>query len=51
MAIESDSMHVRAVLAQTETCLTRRTEALARARGVIDALSRRIAELEQQPVH
>jgi hypothetical protein len=51
VAIESDSMHVRAVLAQTETCLSRRTEALERARGVIEALSRRISELEKQPVH
>jgi hypothetical protein len=51
VAIENDSMHLRAILAQTETCLTRRTEALERARSVIETLSRRIAELEQQPVH
>lgn len=47
-AIETDSMHVRATLQQTETRLSRRTEALERARSVIQTLSRRIAELEQQ---
>ncbi|GLQ48036.1 hypothetical protein GCM10007862_30870 [Dyella lipolytica] len=51
IAIENDSMHLRAILAQTETCLSRRTEALERARSVIETLSRRIAELEKQPVH
>lgn len=48
MAIESDSMHVRAMLQQTETRLSRRTEALERARSIIDTLSRRVTELEQQ---
>jgi hypothetical protein len=36
------------MLSQTETCLTRRTEALARAREVIASQRRRIAELEGQ---
>jgi hypothetical protein len=51
VAIENDSSHLRAILAQTETCLSRRTQALARARDVIETLSRRIAELERQPLH
>lgn len=46
-ALESDSMHLRAILAQTETCLTRRTEALARARSVIEMQRQRLEELEQ----
>lgn len=47
MAVEADSMHVRAFLAQTETRLSRRTEALERARQVIELQRQRIAELEQ----
>jgi hypothetical protein len=47
-ALESDGMQLRAMLSQTETCLTRRTEALARAREVIASQRRRIAELEGQ---
>lgn len=47
VALETDSMHLRAILAQTETCLTRRSEALARARSVIESQRRRIEELEQ----
>lgn len=46
MAVEADSMHVRAILTQTETCLTRRTEALERAREVIEMQRQRIEELE-----
>jgi hypothetical protein len=51
VAVENDSMHLRAILSQTETCLTRRTDALERARGVIETLSQRIAELEQRTTH
>jgi hypothetical protein len=47
MAIETDGMHLRAILTQTETCLTRRTESLERARAVIEAQRRRIEQLEQ----
>lgn len=47
-AMESDSMHLRAILAQTETHLTRRTEALERARDMIETLSQRVLELERQ---
>jgi hypothetical protein len=36
------------MLSQTETCLTRRTEALGRARVVIESQQQRIAELERQ---
>ncbi len=32
MAVEADGMHLRAILTQTESCLTRRTAALERAR-------------------
>ncbi|MBV8157588.1 MAG: hypothetical protein JO278_08025, partial [Dyella sp.] len=48
MAVEADGMHLRAILAQTESCLTRRTSALERAREAIDVQHRRILELEQQ---
>lgn len=48
MAVEADGMHLRAILAQTESCLTRRTSALERAREAIDVQHRRIVELEQQ---
>lgn len=51
MALESDSMRVRAVLTQTETHLTRRTEALERARAMIEMLSQRVTELERQSGH
>jgi hypothetical protein len=47
ISLESDSMYLRAMMAQTETCLTRRSEALARARSVIETQRRRIEELEQ----
>lgn len=46
MAVEADSMHLRAILTQTETCLTRRTEALQRAREVIETQRQRIVALE-----
>lgn len=48
MAVEADGMHIRAILAQTETCLSRRTAALERSRGIIEAQRQRIMELEQQ---
>ncbi len=47
-ALEADSMHLRAILTQTEGCLTRRTAALERARDALEAQSLRIAELEQR---
>jgi hypothetical protein len=47
IALETDSMHLRAILAQTETCLSRRTSALERARSVIETQRLRIHELEQ----
>ncbi|RDI98727.1 class I SAM-dependent methyltransferase [Dyella solisilvae] len=47
MAIEADSMHLRAILTQTESCLTRRTAALERAREAIDLQRQRILELER----
>lgn len=47
IALETDSMHLRAILAQTETCLSRRTSALERARSVIETQRLRINELEQ----
>lgn len=47
VALETDSMHVRAMLSHTETRLTQRTDALLRARNIIEAQSRRIQELEQ----
>lgn len=50
MAIEADGMHLRAILTDTETCLTRRTEALQRAREVIEVQRLRIAELERSNV-
>jgi hypothetical protein len=50
MAVEADSMHVRAILSQTETCLSRRTEALHRARAVIDAQNQQIAALQRGPI-
>jgi Methyltransferase domain len=50
MALEADGMHLRAILTQTETCLSRRTDALERARGVIEAQRQRIAELELEGI-
>jgi hypothetical protein len=47
IALETDSMHLRAILAQTETCLSRRTSALERARSVIETQRLRIHELAQ----
>lgn len=48
MAIEADGMHLRAILTHTETCLTRRTESLERARAVVEAQRRHIEQLEQR---
>lgn len=48
MAVEADSMHLRAILTQTESCLTRRTAALERAREAIDVQRQRVLELERQ---
>lgn len=47
LALEADGMHLRAILSQTETCLSRRTDALQRAREVIEAQRQRLEELEQ----
>ncbi len=47
LALEADGMHLRAILAQTETCLSRRTDALQRAREVIETQRQRLEELEQ----
>lgn len=47
VALETDSMHLRAILAQTETFLSRRTDALQRAREVIEVLRLHIAKLEK----
>jgi hypothetical protein len=49
VAVETDSMHLRAILTQTETCLTRRTQALERARNVIKSQDRRIEQMEPSP--
>lgn len=46
LALEADAMHLRAIIAQTETQLTRRTEALERARAIVEAQKQRITELE-----
>ena len=48
MAIEADSMHLRAILTQTEACLTRRTDALQRAREAVEVQRQRVLELERQ---
>ncbi|WP_426688350.1 class I SAM-dependent methyltransferase [Rhodanobacter ginsengiterrae] len=48
LALEADGMHLRAILTSTETCLTRRTEALERARAVIETQRRHISQLEQR---
>jgi hypothetical protein len=47
-ALENDGMQLRAMLSQTEACLGRRTEALQRARAIIEAQRRHIAELEHR---
>jgi hypothetical protein len=47
-ALEDDGMQLRAMLSQTEACLGRRTEALQRARAIIEAQRRHIAELEHR---
>lgn len=48
LAVEADAMHLRAILSQTETLLSRRTATLERAREVIEAQRIRLAELERQ---
>ena len=48
MAVEVDGMHLRAILSQTESCLTRRTAALERAREAIEVQRQRVLELERQ---
>lgn len=48
MAVEADGMHLRAILSQTESCLTRRTAALERAREAIEVQRQRVLELERQ---
>jgi hypothetical protein len=48
MAVEADGMHLRAILTQTESCLTRRTAALERAREAIEVQRQRVLELERQ---
>lgn len=47
MALEADGMHLRAILTQTETCLTRRTQALERARAVVEAQRQHLEHLLQ----
>lgn len=44
--IETDALRLRATLQQTESHLGRRTEALQRARAIIEAQAKRISELE-----
>lgn len=44
--IETDALRLRATLQQTESCLGRRTEALQRARAIIEAQAERIRQLE-----
>lgn len=46
LALEADGMHLRAIIAQTETRLIRRTEALERALAIVSTQNKRIAELE-----
>lgn len=48
VALETDGMHLRALLTQTETTLTRRTDALTRAREVIETQRRHLLELERR---
>ena len=47
--IETDASHLRAMLQQSEARLARRTEALQRARTIIEAQAERICELEAAP--
>jgi hypothetical protein len=47
LALEADGMHLRAILTQTETCVTRRTDALERAREMVELQRLRITELER----
>jgi hypothetical protein len=47
-ALEADGMQLRAMLSRTETCLTQRTEALQRAREVIEVQRQKIADLERK---
>lgn len=47
VTLENEGMHIRAQLAQTETRLNRRTEALQRARTLLHAQALRLRELEQ----
>ncbi len=44
LALEADGMHLRALLTQTETSLSRRTDALVRAREVIEVQRQHIAQ-------
>jgi len=46
-SLEADGMQLRAMLSQTETRLSQRTEALQRARTVIEEQRQRIKELER----
>ena len=46
MAVEADGMHLRAILTRTETCLSRRTEALERARALIEVQRLQLAGQE-----
>ncbi|OOG66318.1 hypothetical protein B0E46_02250 [Rhodanobacter sp. B04] len=45
-ALEADGMQLRGMLGRTETCLTKRTEALQRAREIIEAQRQEIARLQ-----
>lgn len=45
-ALEADCVQLRAMLCRTETSLTRRTEALQRARSLLESQQQRITELE-----
>lgn len=47
LALEADGMHLRAILTQTETALSRRTEALSRARAIIESQRERLEQLEK----
>lgn len=48
LALEADGMHLRAILTQTETCLTRRTEALERARAVIETQRQQLEQRQHR---
>lgn len=49
--IETDALRLRATLQQTEACLGRRTEALQRARTLLEQQAARISELERTAAH